>query len=287
MAIEREHHEAEATAGTWQRPRFTTGSTAGRLVALAARVAAAQAGALWLPGEGPLIVLPDTAAAPPRAGAGPMVGPSLVPWLALWLAREGLAVLLHGPGAAHGGGGAAEVLHSLGIAHAADAGDVSDRWARREPAVVSTSALAPGLRPAGLTWRLLAPRGPRLGLRVVPCDTPGSERSTAAWAAHSGAAVLLLAGATPTGSRHCPRAEVWIGGRLRPELGIPATDEPASGWTPLPRDTGAAASALFVQELLSGVRPTPEPLRRLAWLVERAARAALTEHCANTPVSCL
>ncbi|MEY3251735.1 MAG: hypothetical protein RL227_708, partial [Pseudomonadota bacterium] len=155
------------------------------------------------------------------------------------------------------------------------------------PAVVSTSALAPGLRPAGLTWRLLTPRGPRMGLRLVPCDTPGSERRMAAWAARSGAAVLLLTGTTLPGSPYGPVAAVWISGRLRPELGTAATDEPASGWTPWPRDTSAAATALFVQELLSGVRPTPEPLRRLAALVERSARAAITPQRADTPVSCL
>jgi hypothetical protein len=245
-----------------------------------------EAGALCLPGEGPLIVLPDAAAAPPKL-ARTIAGPTLVPWLALWLAREGLSVLVHGPGASRGGGGAAEVLHSLGISPASDSDDVTDHWARREPAVVATSALAPRPRPTDMGWQLMAPQGPRPCLRVVPCDAAGGARSAAAWAARSGAAVLLLVGAPITDPHHGPRAEVWMGGQLRTDLAAPATDESPAKWTPLPHDTGAAATALFVQELLSGVRPTPQPLRRLAWLVERAAWATVTPTCARAPVSCL
>ena len=152
-------------------------------------------GALCLPGEGPLIVLPDAAATGAPKLFRTITGPTLVPWLALWLAREGLSVLVHGPGATHGGGGAAEVLHSLGISPASDADDVTDRWARREPAVVASSALAPRSRPMGMEWKLMAPQGLRPCLRVVPCDAPGDARSAAAWAARSGAAVLLLVGA--------------------------------------------------------------------------------------------
>ncbi len=240
-----------------------------------------------LPGEGPLIVLPDAAAAAAPKHARTIAGPTLVPWLALWLAREGLSVLVHGPGASRGGGGAAEVLQSLGIGPASDADDVTDRWARREPAVVASAALAQGHWPPSPGWQLMAPQGPRPCLRVVPCHAAGGARSAAAWAARSGAAVLLLVGAPITDPRHSPRAEVWIGGHFRADLAAPAPDESPAGWTPLPHNTGAAATALFVQELLSGVRPTPQPLRQLAWLVERAAMATVTTTDANTPVSCL
>ncbi|MCA3240996.1 MAG: hypothetical protein ING89_06840 [Rubrivivax sp.] len=246
-----------------------------------------ESGALSLPGEGPLIVLPDAAVTASPRLARTIAGPALVPWLALWLAREGLSVLVHGPGASQGGGGAAEVLHSLGICPASDAGHVTDRWARREPAVVATSALAAGRLPAGVQWQLMAPQGLRPCLRVLPCNAPGSARSAADWAARSGAAVLLLVGAPITDPHHGPQAEVWIGGQFRADLAAPAPDESPAGWTPLPHDTGAAATALFVQELLSGVRPTPQPLRRLAGLVERTAWATVTPSDAHAPVSCL
>jgi hypothetical protein len=155
-----------------------------------------ESGALSLPGEGPLIVLPDAAVTASPRLARTIAGPARVPWLALWLAREGLSVLVHGPGASHGGGGAAEVLHCLGICPASDAGHVTDRWARREPAVVATSALAAGRLPVGMQWQFMAPQGQRPCLRVLPCNAPGSARSAADWAARSGAAVLLLVGAT-------------------------------------------------------------------------------------------
>jgi hypothetical protein len=67
----------------------------------------------------------------------------------------------------------------------------------------------------------MAPQGPRPCLRVVPCDAPGGARSTATWAARSGAATLRLVAAPITDPHHGPLAEVWIGGQFRADLGRP------------------------------------------------------------------
>lgn len=109
---------------------------------------------------------------------------------------------------------------------------------------------------------------------MLPCQAPANEAHAVAWAARSGSAALLLAGMPLADPRHCPRVEVWLGGRHRPDLGTAAADEPPARWAPLPSGRGAAATALYVQELLSGERPMPGPWDHLARLVDRAIDAA-------------
>ncbi len=250
MAIERELHEAARPADPASVVRAWPAS-AGVVSPLARRPVD---GPLQLPAAARLVVLPDV---PSAVGAA-----SLLPLLALWLAREGLAVLVHRPSALAGPGSAAEVLGSLGIAPACGASDMADRWARREPAVVATGLIAP---PEGAaSWPLATPRGPRQVLHVVPCDDLAAEQQASAWAAHGGAAALLLAGPFGIDAHHGPRIDVWFDGCRQPLLGSAATDEPPAHRAPLPRDSSAAAAAVFAQQVLSGERPAPGPMLALA-----------------------
>ncbi len=252
MAIEREHH----TSGRSADPASVMPALpmpAGVVSPLARRPVA---GPLQLPGAARVIVMPDVPAAPGTA--------SLLPLLALWLAREGVAVLVHRPGALEGPGSAVAVLGSLGIAPARGAADVADRWARREPAVVATGLIVPAGRAALAHWPLVTPRGPRQVLHVVRCDDGATEQQAAAWAAHHRAAALLLAGPFGIDAHHGPRVEVWLEGRRHPALGSAAADEPPAHRSPMPRDTSAAATAVFAQQVLSGERPAPGPMQALA-----------------------
>ena len=211
----------------------------------------------------PVVLLPDWDDA---ATAGV---PHLLPLLALWLAREGLHVLVHRPGAPGRAEGATAVLASLGIAAAHDAIDVADRWARREPAWVSSALLAPA---AVGDWRLALPAGTRPALPLVPCTQAHEATAAAGWARSSGALVLCLHGPFAAEARHGPWVEAWRGREPRPGLGLAVIDEPLARWAPLPRGATAATAAVWVQDVLSGARPLPEPLQRLASCVAGALR---------------
>lgn len=221
---------------------------------------------------------------------GADTAPMLTPLLALWLAREGHAVLVHGPRSAACGPTCGEVLHDLGVAPAASADDVAARWARREPAFMATETLCPALRHllepcAALGWRgpahqvarLLAPTRGAAVLRVLPYRRPSTGPLLARWAVLTGAHAMLLPGADgePVADpRHQPRIDVLVAGQYRPDLGAQAAAGIPAEWPVLPRGGGAAATALWVQEVLSGERPLPAPLRRQSRLVG-AALAAL------------
>lgn len=251
MAIERKHHEAGRPADPALVVRAWPAS-AGLVSPLASRPID---GPLQLPPSARVVVLPDVPVALGQAA-------SLLPLLALWLAHEGLPVLVHRPGALEAPGSAASVLGSLGIAPACGASDVADRWARREPAVVATGRITPAGGSAA--WPLATPRGPRQVLHVVRCDTPATEQQAAAWAAEGGAAAMLLAGPFGVDAHHGPRVEVWLDGHRHPSLGSAAADEPPAQRAPMPRDGSAAAAAVFAQQVLSGERPVPGPVQALA-----------------------
>lgn len=251
MAIERELLEA-GHPGDPARGVRAWPASAGLVSPLPQRPAD---GPLQLPPTSRVLVLPDVPVAPGQAA-------SLLPLLALWLAHEGLPVLVHRPGALEGPASAASVLGSLGIAPACGASDVADRWARREPAVMATGRITPagGAAP----WTLATPRGPRQVLHVVHCDNPATEQQAAAWAAGGGAAAMLLAGPFGIDAHHAPRVEVWLDGQRQPSLGAAAADEPPAQRAPMPRDASAAAAAVFAQQVLSGERPAPGPVQALA-----------------------
>ncbi len=220
--------------------------------------------------------------------------------LALWLAREGVAVLLHqhrraagaGRSAAPSADGAAAVMLSLGIAPTFTAADVVDRWARREPALIEAAAQgsrlawpaaespdAPSGEPPGTMADTLAgglrrtPGGVAWPLQVLSCSDADTHRRLAHWARRSGTSLILLAGAWPGDTRHCPRVDVWIGGCPRPDLGCAAFDAAPATRAPMPSRAGAAAAALYAQGVLSGERPMPEPLRQLVAAVSRTMQA--------------
>ncbi len=262
------------------RPPATTAAAAAPLPLVRALRCAGPAEPWLRLGAGdPVVLLPDW---PEATAAG---APHLLALLALWLAREGLPVLVHRPGAPGRAEGAGAVLTSLGIAAAHEAAEVADRWARREPAWLASGRLAPP-GPAGADWRLARPAGTRVVLPLVPCGDNSDTETAARWALATGTLVLCLRGPLGAEARQGPSIEAWCGGQRRPALGLATLGEPLARWAPLPRGAGAATAAVWVQDVLSGARPLPEPLQRLARCVAAAA-ASLARPLAEDSESCL
>jgi hypothetical protein len=67
-----------------------------------------------------------------------------------------------------------------------------------------------------------------------------------------------------------------LAGTLRPELSMPAHEGVLTELPLLPRATDPASTAVYVQEVLSGMRPAPAPLARQAGLIVAAVNALQT-----------
>ncbi len=206
--------------------------------------------------------------------------PNLTPLLALWLAREGLPVLVHGPLTDPTRVTSARILHDLGLPAAQGPADIEHAWSRREPAFMSTIHLCPPLQalldlrtalgvrgPGHTVAKMLNPIVGAPALRLVNHTHPEFGTLMAGWAEASGADAMLLRGTEgePVADpRRQPRIDTWLAGRLRPALSLPAHEGVLTDMPLLPRDTDAAATAVYVQEVLSGMRPVPPPLARQA-----------------------
>jgi anthranilate phosphoribosyltransferase len=215
--------------------------------------------------------------------------PNLTPLLALWLAREGLHVLVHGPLAEPTRVTSAAILHDLGLAPVQQAQDIARAWSRREPAFVPTAVLCPTLQTLLDLRRVIGLRGPghtvakminpvfgAPTLRLVNHTHPEFGALMSAWAQREGVDAMLLRGTEgePVADpRRQPRIDTWLAGTPCPEFSCPAQEGVLSEMPLLPRATDAASTAVYVQEVLSGMRPAPAPLARQAALIVAAALA--------------
>ena len=220
--------------------------------------------------------------------------PNLTPLLALWLAREGLQVLVHGPLADPGRVTTAAILHDLGLPPILHPQDIARAWSRREPAFVPTGVLCPSLQALLELRRVIGLRGPGhtvakmlnpvIGapvLRLVNHTHPEFGALMTAWAQREAVDVLLLRGTEgePVADpRRQPRIDTWLGGVLRPDLSAVAQEGVLTELPLLPRETDAASTAVYVQEVISGMRPVPPPLSRQAALIVAAVSALQERH---------
>ncbi len=218
--------------------------------------------------------------------------PNLTPLLALWLAREGLHVLVHGPLAEATRVTSAAILSDLGLAPILHPQDIARAWSRREPAFVPTGVLCPPLQALLDLRRLIGLRGPGhtvakmlnpvLGapaLRLVNHTHPEFGALMSAWAERERVDAMLLRGTEgePVADpRRQPRIDTWLAGELQPELSVAAQEGVLTELPLLPRAIDAASTAVYVQEVLSGMRPAPPPLVRQSALIV-AATAALQD----------
>jgi anthranilate phosphoribosyltransferase len=236
---------------------------------------------LKLHAERPVVVIPS------YNGARKL--PNLTPLLAMWLAQEGARVLVHGQPQDRARVTSAEIFHDLGLPAAQNEEDIHSRWARREPAFVTTAMLCPplqrlldvrwtvGVRNSGHTVaKMLSPFEGARTLRLASFTHPEFGALMAAWAQQQAVDVMLLRGTegeVVADPRRQPRIDTWLAGEPQPAWSVPAQDGVVAELPLLPRENDAATTALYIQAVLSGEKPAPAPLTRQVQLVLGALTA--------------
>lgn len=219
--------------------------------------------------------------------------PNLTPLLAALLARQGVAVLVHGPRADAGRVASAEVFTALGWGLAESAAQAQARWARQEPVFMPIDVLhAPlarllalrrvlGLRNSGHTLAKLLPVfSTRPSVRVVNHTHPEYAQSLAQLLELSSADALLMRGTEgePVAhARRLPRLAAYLGGRLREDLSLPAQEGVLETLPALPADIDAGSTARYIEGILSGTAPAPEPIVQQVACLGRMLKALSEE----------
>ncbi|HET7866653.1 MAG TPA: DNA-binding protein YbiB [Burkholderiaceae bacterium] len=236
---------------------------------------------LALPAPRPCVVLPS------YNGARKL--PNLTPLLAALLARQGVAVLVHGPRADAGRVASAEVFTALGWGLAESAEQAQARWARQEPAFMPIDVLhaplarllelrrALGLRNSGHTLAKLLPAVTgHPSVRVVNHTHPEYAQSLAQLLELSSADALLMRGTEGEPVAHArrrPRLAAYLGGRLSEELSWPAQEGVLETLPALPGDIDAASTARYIQGILAGTGCAPEPIAQQVACLGRMLQA--------------
>lgn len=248
---------------------------------LAGFLQAAQERCLRIASDRPVVVIPS------YNGARRL--PNLTPLLAMWLAREGARVLVHGQPLDPGRVTSAQIFHDLGLPTTQGEADIVSAWARHEPAHVDTALLDPrlqrlldvrrvvGLRNSGHTVaKMLDPCTGSRSLRLVSFTHPEFGRLMRAWAEREGVDAMLLRGTEGEAAadpRRQPRIDTYIAGIARPEWSVEAQEGVVADLPLLPREIDASTTALYIQAVLSGEKPAPAPLARQVQLVLGALSA--------------
>jgi anthranilate phosphoribosyltransferase len=231
-------------------------------------LAAAQERCIAIRATRPTVVLPS------YNGARRL--PNLTSLLALLLAQEGVQVLVHGPRHEPGRVCTAEIFRDLGLPFARDPLEVNYGWERREPVFIATDDLCPplarllavrrvvGLRNSGHTIaKVLGVMATAPTLRVVNYTHPEYATMLGDFMAYTRADAILLRGTEgepAADPRRAPRLDVYIRGRLRPELSRPAHEGVLTELPVLPRGCDATTTAVYIQAVVSGEKPAPAPL---------------------------
>jgi anthranilate phosphoribosyltransferase len=223
--------------------------------------------------------------------------PNLTPLLAGLLARQGLAVIVHGLASDPPRVTSHAIFEVLGwpIIAAPDApaaATIGHAWAVHCPVFVTTEALCPplarllavrrqvGLRNSGHTIaKLLAPAAPHAHLRVVNHTHPEYAVSLAQFLAESKADALLLRGTEGepvADARRTPRMEAFVAGQRIDALSVAAQGGVLARVPQLPTAIDAATTAAFTTEALSEPGAVPGPIQ-----AQVSAICALAERIAH------
>jgi len=221
-------------------------------------------------GRAPTVVLPS------YNGARKL--PVLTPLLALLLAREGLAVLVHGTPTESKRVVASEVLEALDV----PALPAIKAIAPGEVAFAPTGLLSPALTRLLEVRRLLGLRNPAhslvklmtpvLGksLLVSSYTHPEYAISMAETFARTGANALLLRGTegeAVADARRAPQMQGFIGGqRVLHDEGLKGT---LASVPDLPKEIDAASTAAYIRSVLNGNTPLPASIaQQVAHIVQ-------------------
>lgn len=215
-----------------------------------------------LEASGPVVVLPS------YNGARKL--PVLTPLLAHLLAREGLAVVLHGTATETKRITSQEVLNVMGVSPLSHSQNVS----AGELVFAPTEVLCPGLkrlldvrRVVGLRnsahslVKLMNPTTTPDALLVSSYTHPEYAVSMAATLELTGARALLLRGTegeVVADARRTPHMEAFVRGTRTPL--VDAQSGSLTKLPELPTDIDAASTARFTQAVLRGELPVPAPL---------------------------
>ena len=262
---------------------------AGFLAATQAHIAPAVAAALRRSAR-PVVWLPS------YNGARKL--PNLTPLLAGLLARQGMAVIVHGLARDALRVTSHDVFSALGWPIAAAAADLDAAWAAQQPVFITTDALCPplarlldvrqhtGLRNSGHTIaKLLALADQPAAVRVVNHTHPEYGTSLAQFLAESRADALLLRGTEGepvADARRTPRMDAFIAGQRIEALSVPAQGGVLARVPQLPAAIDAATTAAFIDAALLDAGAVPLPIqsqvRAIAALVQHVQRPL--EHAA-------
>ena len=213
--------------------------------------------------------------------------PVLTPLLALLLAREGAAVLVHGTATEDKRVTSEAVLAALGQPARSTVGPLG----QGECAFVPTEVLHPGLKRLLDVRRVVGLRNPAHSLVKLmnPCagralivgsyTHPEYAVSMADTFARVGAHALLLRGTEGepvADARRTPQMDAFRDGQRH--LLQPAQEGSLAALPDLPKDISAEATAAYIRDVLDGRLPVPAPIaQQVAHILQEVSRTTKPE----------
>lgn len=217
--------------------------------------------------------------------------PVLTPLLALLLARQGAAVLVHGSATEDRRATSEAVLAALGVHATRSVGPLG----AGELAFLPTEVLCPGLKRLLDVRRVVGLRNPAHSLVKLmnPCagqalvvgsyTHPEYAVSMANTFALTGAHALLLRGTEGepvADARRTPQMEAFRHGQRH--LLQAAQDGPLANLPDLPREVDAPSTAAYIGAVLDGERPVPRPIALQVEHILQEVRRQSTTQIAET-----